>query len=113
MRADSSDEDDGVVRVAERAAGCEIVGCGAGGCCDADAVCLHGGEVLVVAEDFDRGHCWIGTSVENNLVQDIVRAVWSVGGVVLAFFADELFYEVLGLPVCVSSLAAHYRCFEA
>jgi len=55
--ADCRDKDDGVVWVAERAAGCEIVGCGAGGRGDADAVCLDGGEVFVVAEEFDCGHC--------------------------------------------------------
>ena len=57
MRADGGDEDDGVFGMAEGAAGCEVVGCGAGGGGDADSVGLDGCEVFVVAEDFDGGHC--------------------------------------------------------
>ena len=57
MGADGGNQDDGVVGVAEGAAGGEVVGCGAGGCGDAYAVCLDGGEVFVVAEEFDCGHC--------------------------------------------------------
>ena len=59
MCADGCDEDDGVFWVAEGAAGGEVVGCGAGWSGDADAVGLDGGEVFVVAKDFDGGHrCW-------------------------------------------------------
>lgn len=113
MRADGRDEDDGVVGMAEGAAGCEVVGCRARRRRHADTVSLHRCEVLVVAEDFDRGHGWIGTSVEHYFVEDVVRSLWSVGGVVVAFFADELFYEIFGLLVCDSSLAAHHCGFEA
>ena len=56
MRADGCDEDDGVLGVAERAASGEVVGGAAGGGGDTDAVGLDGGEVFVVAEDFDGGH---------------------------------------------------------
>lgn len=57
VRADGCHEDDGVVRVAERAAGREVV-CGrAGGGGDADAVGLYGRDVVVVTEDFDARHC--------------------------------------------------------
>lgn len=56
MCADGGDEDDGVFGVAKGATGAEIVGCGAGGGGDADAVGLDGGEVFVVAEDFDGRH---------------------------------------------------------
>lgn len=56
MRADGCDEDDWVFGVTEGAAGGEIVGGAAGGGSNADAIGLDGGKVLVVAEDFDRGH---------------------------------------------------------
>ena len=46
--------------MAEGAACGEVVGCGAGGGGDADAVSLDCREVLVVAENFDGGHCWGG-----------------------------------------------------
>ena len=58
MRADGGDEDDGVFGVAEGTAGGEVVGCRAGGSGDADTVGLDGGEMFVVAEDFDCGHGW-------------------------------------------------------
>ena len=57
MGADGGDEDYGVFWVAEGAAGCQVVGCGAGWGGDADPVGLDGGEVFVVAEEFDCGHC--------------------------------------------------------
>ena len=50
-------EDHGVFGVAEGTARCEVVGCAAGGGRDADAVGLDRGEVFVIAEDFDGGHC--------------------------------------------------------
>lgn len=58
MCADGGQEDDGILGVTEGAAGCEVVGCAAGGGGDADAVGLDGGEVLVVAEELDGGHGW-------------------------------------------------------
>jgi len=60
--ANSCDEDDGVFRVAEGATGSEVVGRAACGGGDADAVGLDGGEVFIVAEDFDGGHGWRGRS---------------------------------------------------
>ena len=52
MGADGSDKDDGVFGVAERAAGGEVVGCGAGWSGDADAVGLDGGHKLAIHEEF-------------------------------------------------------------
>ena len=49
MRADSRNEDDWVVWVAEGAPGSEVVGGGARWGGDADAVGLHGRDVEVVA----------------------------------------------------------------
>ena len=49
--------------MAEGAACGEVVGCGAGGGGDADAVSLDGRKVLVVAEKFDGGHCWGGSEI--------------------------------------------------
>ena len=66
MGADSSDEDDWVFGVAERATSCEVVGRAASRCCDADTVSLDGGEMLIVAENLNGGHgsevvsiCWL------------------------------------------------------
>ena len=111
MRADGGHEDDGVVRVAERSTCSEIVCGGACGRRDAYAVCLYGSEVLVVAEELDARHGWVRASVYYYFVQDVVRAVWFVGVVVLAFFPDELFDEVaVGF---VPGLGPHDCCFEA
>ena len=55
--------------MAEGAACGEVVGCGAGGSGDADAVSLNGRKVLVVAENFDGGHCWGG--LESFVQEDI------------------------------------------
>ena len=54
--------------MAEGAACGEVVGCGAGGGGDTDTVSLDGREVLVVAEQFDGGHCWGG--LENFMYND-------------------------------------------
>lgn len=43
--------------MAQGAACGEVVGCGAGGSGDTDAVSLDGREVLIVPEKFDGGHC--------------------------------------------------------
>lgn len=43
MCADGCQKNDGVLGVAEGAAGCEVVGCAAGGSGNADAVGLDGG----------------------------------------------------------------------
>lgn len=53
MGTDGCDQDDRVLGMAQRASGGEIVRRGSRRGGDADAVCLDGGEVLVVAEDFD------------------------------------------------------------
>lgn len=57
VRADGGHEHHRVLRVAERAACCEVVGGRAGGRRHADPVGKHRGEVLIVAEDFGVGHC--------------------------------------------------------
>lgn len=57
MRADGRDEDDGVVWVAEGAAGGEVVGGGSRGGGDADAVGEDGGHEFFVHEEFGAGHC--------------------------------------------------------
>ena len=56
MCANGCDEDDGVFGVAEGAASGEVVGGAAGGGGDADSIGLDGGEVFVVAKNFDGGH---------------------------------------------------------
>ena len=56
--ADGGDEDDGVFGVAEGTAGGEVVGGGSRRGGDADSVGLDGGEMFIVAEDFDGGHGW-------------------------------------------------------
>lgn len=62
VRADGGDEDDGVFRVAEGAAGGEVVGRGAGWGGDADAVGLDRGHEFFVHEEFGAGHCWFSRS---------------------------------------------------
>ena len=57
VRADGGQQNHGVFRVAEGAAGGEVVGCRPGGRGNADAVGLYGGEMLVIAKDLDGGHC--------------------------------------------------------
>lgn len=57
MGTDRCEEDDGVVGVAERTAGSQVVSGGSGRRCDADAVCLHCGVVFVIAEYLKSGHC--------------------------------------------------------
>ena len=115
MGADCGDKDDRVLWVAERAAGREVVGCAACGRRDADPVCLDGGEVLLVAEELNRGHGGVGSTVDDDVVEDLEGAVGLVRAVVIAFFADELFDEVLlDAGVFVSFfLRAHDRAFEA
>lgn len=56
MRADCADKNDGVFRMAERAASGEIVGCGTGRSGNTDAVCLNGSEMLIITKYFDGGH---------------------------------------------------------
>jgi len=57
MSANSRHQYDGVLGMAKGAASRQIVSCRSSRRRNADAVGLHGGEVLVIAEDFDRGHC--------------------------------------------------------
>lgn len=112
VRADGGDQDDGVVRVAQGAAGGEVVRGAARGRRDADAVGLDGGEVFVVAEELDAGHGGVGSAVDDDLVEDVVRAVGPVRVVVFAFFADELLDEVAGGGLA-ASLRPHDGGFEA
>ena len=111
MSADCSDQDDGVLRVAEGATGGEVVGGGAGRGGDADAVGLDGGEVFVVAEDLDGGHCcchssanslsplvpgiwrwhtWIRAPVHDDVIQYLKRPIRLMRVVVLSLFSDQL-----------------------
>lgn len=53
MCTDCRHENDWIVRVTERTAGSEIVGGGAGRSRHTDAICLDGGEVLVIAEELE------------------------------------------------------------
>ena len=70
MRADRRDKNHRVFRVAKRATRCEVVGGGARGRGDADAVGLDGGEVVVVAEELDGGHGGVGPAVDDDVVED-------------------------------------------
>ena len=56
MSTNGGQEDHGVFGVAQRTSCGEIVSRRAGGCRHADTVGLHGGEMLVVAEDLNSGH---------------------------------------------------------
>ena len=102
--------------MAEGAACGEVVGCGAGGGGDADAVSLDGRKVLVVAEKFDGGHCWGGLEsfiyedivfrglkagrtwirapVNNYVIEDLIGAIGSVGVVVLGLRSYQLLNEI-------------------
>ena len=68
MCAYGCDQDDRVFGMAEGAACGEVVGCGPGRGGDTDTVSLDGREMLVVAEQFDGGHCWGG--LENFMYKD-------------------------------------------
>ena len=102
--------------MAKGAACGEVVGCGAGGGCDADAVSLDGREVLVVAENFDGGHCWgelesfihrdsslrglkggrtwIRASVNDYVIKDFMGAIGFVGVVILGLCSYQLLNEI-------------------
>lgn len=57
MSANSRHQYDGVLGMAKGASSRQVVSCRSSRRGNADAVGLHGGEVLVIAEEFDRGHC--------------------------------------------------------
>ena len=102
--------------MAEGAACGEIVGCGAGGGGDADAVSLDGCEVLIVAKNFDGGHCWGGlesfmyedgglrglkggrtwirASVNDYVIEDFIGAIGFVGVVVLGLNSYQLLNKI-------------------
>jgi hypothetical protein len=108
---DSRDEDDWVVRMAERAACCEVVRRAASRRRHAYAVRLNGGEMLIVAKELDARHGRIWPSIHDNLIKNIVRPIRLVSVVVLGLFAYQLFYQVtIGT---VSVLRAHHSCFKA
>ena len=132
MRAYGRDEDDRVFGMAEGAACGEVVGCGAGGGGDADAIGLDGRKVLVVAEKFDGGHCWgrlecftyediglrglkggrtgIRASVNNYVIEDFMGPIWSVGVVVLSLCSYQLLNEIVMLSLF---LRPHYCSLES
>ena len=112
MGADGREEDDGVFGMAEGAAGREIVSGGARRGSDADAIGLHGGEVFVIAEDFNGGHGWIGPAVDDDVVEDFKGPRGFVRVLVLAFFAHELFDEIRARGF-VWFLGPHHGSFEA
>lgn len=119
MCAYGRDQDDRVFGMAEGAACGKVVGCGAGWGGDADAVSLDSRKVLVVAEEFDGGHCcgclesfiyedigfrglkdgrtWIRTPVNNYVIEDFIGAIGSVGVVVLGLRSYQLLNQIAGL----------------
>lgn len=112
MRADGCHQDHGVLGVAEGSPGGEVVGCGARGGGDADAVRLHGREMFVVTEDFDRGHGRVGTAVDDDIVEDLEGAGGFVRVLVLALLADE-FFDQVRTQIFVGLLGPHHGAFEA
>ena len=102
--------------MAEGAACGEVVGCGAGGGGDADAISLDGRKVLVIAEKFDGGHCWGGLEsfiyenighrwlvggrtwirapVNNYVIEDFIRPIGSMGVVVLSLCSYQFLNEI-------------------
>lgn len=67
MGADGRHQHDGVLRVAEGAARREVVGRRAGRGAHAKAVRQDRGEVFVIAEDFGKGHCLLGSLCKSRL----------------------------------------------
>jgi hypothetical protein len=104
-------ENDWVVRMAERAAGCEIVCRATSRRRDADTVRLYRGEVLIVAKELDAGHGGVRPSVHHHLVEDVVSSVRPVSVVVFRLFAYEFLDQIATL--CVTFLGAHDGGFEA
>lgn len=95
MSAYGGDKDDGVVWVAKRASCGEVVCCRPCGCGYTYSVCLDGGEVLVVPEQFNGRHGAIRASIQDHLVKNVVCCLGPVRAVVVLLLADELFYEIL------------------
>ena len=99
--------------MAQGTASREIVRRRARRCCDAYAVCLDAGEMLVVAKNLNRRQrltvqvrtdgtaaqvdqlTRIRPAVDDYFVEDVVRAVGLVRVRVFHFFAYQLFHQVL------------------
>lgn len=56
-------------------------------------------------------YTWVGTSIDNNVVQYRIRAVWLVGQVVLSFVPYQLFDKVM-LAIFMGGLGPHDGCLE-
>ncbi len=117
--------------MAEGAACGEVVGCRASRGGDANAISLNGREVLVVAENFDGGHCWGGlerfiyedsglrvlkggrtwirASVNDYVIENFIRAIGFVGVVVLGLYSYQLLNEIAVLSFVLRS---HYCSLE-
>lgn len=54
MSANCGHEDNGIVRMAERASGCEVVRRGTGGSRDTDSISLNSSKVFVIPKQLDR-----------------------------------------------------------
>lgn len=93
----------------------EIIRRGTRGCCYANSIRLHGGEVFVIAKDFDGGHSGVGTAVDDDVVEDVVCSRGFVGVDVVGSGADEFVDEVSGILLVGigEGFGAHYGGFEA
>lgn len=115
MRCNRRNKYDRIIRMAKTPSSGQIVRRGARWCCDADSVRLHSGEVLVVSKHLDAAHCGIWSTVQHDVVQNVVRAIRVMSVHIIAAVAYELINKVAGLLLlrAVSGSRAHYGPLEA